>query len=226
MWPTLTHTIYTADLPPPRAPIQVMSYVDDHHHIYTYKHECSKEVHTIMFCLDKTYQSHTKCRQNDLHSVHSKPCRTYEQSRPQNKQHYTTHVNAPKRSGYYLRPKTHIQHTHSQHLSTCTQTSTNNKNTHRNKMGRHSWLPTRQSWDRLWSMRLLHPRPTLSNCKSCRIANCHRKHPIYNICMAKHSRIPCTSTYRSTPHNTNRKHNIPLHKHTTDFITPRLKHYL
>ena len=26
--------------------------------------------------------------------------------------------------------------------------------------------------------------------------------------MTKHSHLPCTSTYSSTPHNTNRKHNI------------------
>ena len=38
-------------------------------------------------------------------------------------------------SGSYLRPKAHIQHTHPQHLSTSTQTSTNHKSTHRNRMG-------------------------------------------------------------------------------------------
>ena len=30
----------------------------------------------------------------------------------------------------------------------------------------------------------------------------------YNICMTKHSHSLYTSTYSSTPHNTNRKHNI------------------
>ena len=34
---------------------------------------------------------------------------------------------SPKGSGSYLRSKTHIQHTHPQHLSTITQTSTNHK---------------------------------------------------------------------------------------------------
>ena len=29
-----------------------------------------------------------------------------------------------------------------------------------------------------------------------------------NICMKKHLHFPYTSTYRSTPHNSNRKHNI------------------
>ena len=45
------------------------------------------------------------------------------------------HNNAPKGSGSHLRPKTHIQYTHPQHLSTCTQTSTNHKSTHYNMMG-------------------------------------------------------------------------------------------
>ena len=40
-----------------------------------------------------------------------------------------------KGSGCYLRPKTHIQHTHPPHLSTSTQTSTNHKNTQCNMMG-------------------------------------------------------------------------------------------
>ena len=47
----------------------------------------------------------------------------------------TTHGNAPKDSGSYRIPKTHIQHTHPQHLSTRIQTSTNHKSTHCNRMG-------------------------------------------------------------------------------------------
>ena len=84
----------------------------------------------IQFCMDKTKQPLTKSRQNNLHSVHTRPCRIYEQSGPNNKQQSTTHGNAPKGSGSYLRPKTHIQRTHPQHLSTSTQTSTIHKSTH------------------------------------------------------------------------------------------------
>ena len=42
-------------------------------------------------CLDKTKQSHTKSRQNNLHSVHAGPCRIYEQSGRNKKttKHYT-----------------------------------------------------------------------------------------------------------------------------------------
>ena len=43
--------------------------------------------------------------------------------------------------------------------------------------------------------------------------------------MTKHSHSPYTSTYSSTPHNTNRKHNIHHipYTNTTYFNTPRLK---
>ena len=43
------------------------------------------------------------------------------------------------------------------------------------------------------------------------IENCHRMHTVHqyhNICMTKHSHSPYTSTYSSTPLNTNRKHHI------------------
>ena len=53
----------------------------------------------------------------------------------QNKQHCTNHDNAPNDCGPYLRPKTHMQYTHSQHLSTRTQATTNDKSTHRNRIG-------------------------------------------------------------------------------------------
>ena len=99
-------------------------------------------IHTV-FAWTKQNQSHTKSRLNNLHSVHAGPCRIYEQSGPNNKQQSTTHGNAPKGSGSYLRPKTDIQHTHPQHLSTRTQTSTNHKSTQCNRMGvnrkGHSW---------------------------------------------------------------------------------------
>ena len=121
-------------------------------HPHTHKYECSQEIHTTIptqsFCLEKTKQPLTKSRQNNLHSVHTRPCRIYEQSGPNNKQQSTTHGNAPKVSGSYLRPKTHIQHTHPQHLSTSTQTSTNHKSTPLQQDGvnrrRHSWLPIKQ----------------------------------------------------------------------------------
>ena len=77
--PTLFN-IYTSDLPPPSAPVQVMAYADDITITSTHtKYECSQEIHTTIptysFCLDKTKQPLTKSRQNNLHSVHNRPCR-------------------------------------------------------------------------------------------------------------------------------------------------------
>ena len=135
--PTLFN-IYTSDLPPPSAPVQVMVYADDitmtstHTSTSAAKKYIQPYVHKVFAY---TKQPLTKSRQNNLHSVHTRPCRIYEQSGHNNKQQSTTHGNAPKSSGSYLRPKTHIQHTHPQHLSTSTQTSTNHKNTHCNRMG-------------------------------------------------------------------------------------------
>ena len=63
--------------------------------------------------MDKTKQFHTRSRQNNLHSVHSRSCGIYEQSGPQNKQHCTTHGNAPKVLSLTLDPKlTYSTHIH------------------------------------------------------------------------------------------------------------------
>ena len=95
--------IYTSDLPPPSAPVQVMAYADDititstHTSTSAAKKYIQPYLHKV-FCLDKTKQPLTKSRQNNLHSVHTRSCRIYEQSGPNNKQQSTTH-------GSYLRPK-------------------------------------------------------------------------------------------------------------------------
>ena len=61
--------------------------------------------------------------------------------------------------------------------------------------------------------RLLHPCPALTNCKWCRMQYWELSHDAHkpqrcNICMTKLSHFPYTSTYSSTLHNSNRKHNI------------------
>ena len=77
--PTLFN-IYTADIPPPRGAVQVMAYADDititstHTSMSGAKEYIQTYLHKVFF-LDKTKQSHTKSRQNNLHSVHYRPCR-------------------------------------------------------------------------------------------------------------------------------------------------------
>ena len=75
--PTLFN-IYTADIPPPRAPVQVMAYADDititstHTSTSAANKYIQPYLHTVFAW---TKQSHTKSRQYNLHSVHSRPWR-------------------------------------------------------------------------------------------------------------------------------------------------------
>ena len=81
--PTLFN-IYTSDLPPPSAPVQVMAYADDititSTHTSTSTAKKYIQPYPEIDFLAKTKQSHTKSRQNSVYSVHSRPCRIYEQS--------------------------------------------------------------------------------------------------------------------------------------------------
>ena len=87
-----------------------------HHHIHTHKHECRQEIYTTIptesFCLDKSKQSHTKSRQNNLHSVHAGPCRIYLDLKIHN--NALPMVTHPKVLGLTLDPKL----TYSTHLHT------------------------------------------------------------------------------------------------------------
>ena len=133
-------TIYTSDLPPPSAPVQVMAYADDITITYT---------HTSTSAAKKYIQPY-------LHRVFAGTKHNYLLLNPDkttctlftpDPAEYTSNLDLtinnktlavathPKGSGSYLRPKTHIQHAHPQHLSTSTHNSTNHKSTHCNMMG-------------------------------------------------------------------------------------------
>ena len=80
--------IYTAYLTPPRAPVQVMYYADDititSTHTQARVQPRNTSNHTyIKFLPGQNIISHTKSGQNNLHSVHSRPCGIYEQYEPQ-----------------------------------------------------------------------------------------------------------------------------------------------
>ena len=79
---SILFNIYTLDLPPPSAPVQVMVNADDI--TITSAHTSTSAANKYIqpyLQHTKTKQSHTKSRQNNLHSVH-RPCRIYEQSEP------------------------------------------------------------------------------------------------------------------------------------------------
>ena len=170
------------------------------------------------FCLDKTKQPLTKSRQNNLHSVHTRPCIIYEQYGPNNKQQSTTHGNPPKGSGSYLRPKTHIQHTHPHHLITSTHTSTNHKSTHCNMMGytegdtyKGVMRPALEYASSVWSpiafSTSINKLQAMQNATLKTATGCTQDTNIQHL-HDENSHSPYPSTYRSTPYNTNRKHNI------------------
>ena len=118
--PTLFN-IYTSDLPPHSAQVHVMAYADaitsTHRNMSTAKKYIQPYLHKVFSWI----------KQNNIILNPDKTICTLFTPNPAE---YTS-----KGSGSYLRPKTHIQHTHPQHLSTRTQTSTDHKSTHYNRMG-------------------------------------------------------------------------------------------
>ena len=135
--PTLFN-IYTSDLPPPSAPVQVTAYAYDITitSIHTSKSAAKKYIQAYLHeVFAWTNQNNLLLNPDKTTCTLFTPDLVEHTSNLDNKQQSTTYGNAPKGSGSYLRPKTHIQHTHPQHLSTSTQTSTNHKSTHCNRMG-------------------------------------------------------------------------------------------
>ena len=63
------------------------------------------------FCLDKTKQSLIKSIQNNLHVVHARPCRIYEQSRPEIHNNALPMATHPKVMGLTLDSNSHTAHT-------------------------------------------------------------------------------------------------------------------
>ena len=114
--PTLFN-IVTSDLPPTSAPVQVMAYADDITITYTHTSTSAAkkyiQPYLQSFSLDKTKQFHTKSRQNNLHSVHVRPCRIYEQSGTKLHNNALPMATRPKVLGLTLDPKlTYSTHIH------------------------------------------------------------------------------------------------------------------
>ena len=175
-----------------------------------------------------------------MHSAHTRPCRIYEQSGPNNKQQSTTHGNAPKGSGSYLRPKTHIQHTHPQHLSTSTQTSTNHKSTHTatgwgkqkeplmatyKAVMRPALEYASSVWSPIASSTSINKLQVMQNAALRTATGCtqdtniqHLHDETLTLPIHEHLQLHASQYKQKTQHPSH-----PLHKHTTYFNTPRLK---
>ena len=183
--------------------------------------------------MDKTKQSHTKSRQNNLHSVHSIPCAIYEQSGPQNKQHYTTHGNAPKGSGSYLRTKTHIQQTHSQHLGTLTAIGWGKQKetlmaTYKSVMSQaleyasSIWAPLASSTSisKLQVMQNSALRTATGCTQDTNIQHLH--YETLTLPIHEHLQLHASHYKQKTQHSS---HPLHKHKHTTYFNTTRLNNF-
>ena len=86
----LTYTLQTYHHPEYRFRACLTQMTSQSHlHTQARMQQKNTTIHIHSFCLDKTSQSYTKSRQNNLHSVHSRPCGIYEQCESQNTQHCT-----------------------------------------------------------------------------------------------------------------------------------------
>ena len=222
--PTLFN-IYTSDLPPPSAPVQVMAYAGD---------ITITSTHTSTSAAKKYIQPYQHkvfawTKQNNLFlNPYKTICTLFTPDPPEYTSHLDLTINNkalpmatyPKVLGFTLDPKltysTHIHnisvqaHTPLQIIKALTATG----------WGKQKETPMdtykavmRPALEYSLYGRLLHPRPALTNCKSCRpphweLPQDGHKTQTYNICMTRHSYSSYTSTYSSMPHNTNRKHNI------------------
>ena len=148
--------IFTSDLPPPSAPVQVMAYADDV--TITSTHTCTSAANKyIQPYLHKVF---AWTKQNNLIVNPDKTTCILFTPDPAE---YTSNLDL-KIHNKALPMATHPK-VMGLTLDSLQQDGVN--------IRRHSWLPTRQLRDQLWSMplaygHLLHPRPTLTNCKSCR----------------------------------------------------------
>ena len=189
-----------------------------------------------MFCMDKTKQYHTKSRQNNLHSVHARPCRVYEQSVP------IIHNNAlpmamhPKVLGLTLDPELTYR-THPQHLST-----------HKHKplqiiklLPATGWGKQKETliatykavmrpaleysssiWSPLASSTSNNKLQVMQNAALITATGCiqdtniqHLHDGKLTLAIHEHLQLHASQYKQKTLH--------PLHKHTTYFNTPRLK---
>ena len=110
--PTLFN-IYTADIPPPGAPVQVIAYADDttitstHTSTSAAKKYIQPYLHKV---LTWTKQNNLTLNPDNLHSVHSRPCRIEEQPGPKINNTALPMAMHPKVLGLTLDPKQQTSH--------------------------------------------------------------------------------------------------------------------
>ena len=192
---------------------------------------------TQSFCLDKTKQPLTKSRQNNLHSVHNRPCRISNQDLTINKAlPMATH---PKVPGLTLDPKlTYSTHIHNisvqahkplQIIKALTATGwgkqkktlmATNKSVMRPALEYASsvWSPidSSTSINKLQVMQNAALRTATECTQDTNIQHLHDE--TLTLPIHEHLQLHASQYKQKTQHPSH-----PLHKHTTYFNTPRLK---
>ena len=231
--PTLFN-IYTSDLPPPSAPVQVMAYADDITMTSTHTSTSAAKKY-IQHVFAWTKQPLTKSRQNNLHSVHTRPCRIYDLTINNKALPMATH---PKVLGLTLDPKlTYSTHIHNisvqahkplQIIKALTATGWGKQKetlmaTYKAVM-RPALEYASSVWSPIASSTSINKLQVMQNAALRTATGCTQD---TNICMTKHSHSPYTSTYRlhASQYKQKTQHpSHPLHKHTTTLQGSK-KHY-
>ena len=106
--------MYTSDLPPPSVPVQAMAYTDDITITSTQVQQRNTNSQIYIMFLSSKQNNLTLNPDKTTYTLFTPDPAEYKSKHPQfksgpkNQQHGTTHGNAPKVSGPYLRSKTHI----------------------------------------------------------------------------------------------------------------------
>ena len=185
----------------------------------------------IEFCLDKTTQSHTKSRQNNLHSVHA---RIYEQSGPKKHNNSLPMATHSKVLGLTLDPKltcsTHIHdisvhaHKHLQIIQALTAPGLGKQK--ERLMATYKALHYASLiWSPLASSTSINKLQVMQNAALRADTGCtqntniqHLHDETLTIPIHEHLQLHVSQYKHKTEHPSN-----PRHKHTTYFNTPTLK---
>ena len=216
--------IYTADTPPPSAPVQVMAYPDGITIIPTHTSTSAAKKY-IQPYLHKVF---VWTKQNNLTLNPDKTtCTLFSPDPAEYNRNMYLKINnialpmATHGSGFYLRSKTHIHHTHSQHLSTSTQATTYDKSTVMRPALEYAsfiWSPllSSTSINKLQVMQNAALRTATGRTQDTNIQHLLDETLIFPI--REYLQLHASQYKQETQHPSHL-----LHKHTTYVNTPRLK---
>ena len=216
--PTLLFNIYTTDISPLRAPVQIMIYADEITITSTSTSAAKKHIQPYL------HKAFAWTKQNNLTLNPNKTnCTLFTPDHAEYKSNLDHKINNtvlpmtmhPKVLGLPSDPKLTYYNTHIHKplhmIKALTATGCGKQKetlmaTYKSVM-RPALEYASSIWSPLASSTSINKLQVMQNARLTTAQDAH-KTQTYNICMTKHSYFPYTSTYISTRHNTNRKHNI------------------